>query len=140
MPFNPESAELSLVSIRGKGGEDWYLNENVYYFDPESNTSVYVKKGMLTDLASIPGWARFLISNDDYRIRRPAIIHDSIYYTKGKRQPFMTNGKCYPSKHIKRKHADQIFYRALLEEGLDTFRAKLMYWAVRIGGKSAWND
>lgn len=134
MPFNVESRYLSLESVADASGESWILNEDVMYMwlrDPDPLGGwIVARHGMRFDLASIPACLRWLVSNDDPRIRRPAAIHDWLYFCKGK----LSTGVTYT-----REQCDRIFYDALLEEKMGKFKAWLMWRAVRIGGKWAWD-
>ncbi len=140
MPFNKESDVLSLDSVRGHGSDSWILEEDVFYFHQQSRAGVIVRKGLTTDLASIPRLAKLIISNDNPKIRRPALVHDDIYRSKGLRKQFSWNLKTYPARRISRAQADRIFHDALREEGVNMITSALMYLAVRVGGWVAWND
>lgn len=85
---------------------------------------IVVPVGFLTDLASVPRLAWRIVPRDHECARRPAALHDYIYTD-------LTRG-------YTRAEADRIFYRALLEEGMDKVLAWLMYTAVRIGGRGNW--
>lgn len=146
MPFNVESSYLSLLSIPGDKG--WRVVEPLVYedFALYDNISlmvrVEVKPGFETDLASIPGIARWLVSNDDWRIRRPAIVHDWLYQEAGACELRRTKGfldKFVPSR-LSRRECDKLFYYALRSNGLSNRKALLMYFAVRIGGWFYWGE
>lgn len=139
MPFNAKSDETEMSSVRNEHGT-WLLNENVVYFHPKANFPICAPQGMIFDLASIPPFFRSMISNDDYRIRRPAAIHDAMYLFQGHMPPFLHNGKKYNGRILTRAQADRIFYDALREEGVSWMKAKLMYLAVRIGGAHVWDS
>lgn len=82
---------------------------------------VQVPNDFDTDLASIPRWLWFLIAPTRSDIIAPAILHDFLY-------------ACHFG--YTRPEADEIFYSALIGNGVSNFRASEMYYAVRIfGGK-----
>lgn len=140
MPFNKESDELDIQSVRGLNGNTWKLRESIYYFHPKYDIQVCAPINMMFDLASIPAGFRWLVSNDDYRIRRPAAIHDAIYFKNGVMAGFYHNSKRYPPLIISREQADEIFYTALRESGVGWLKSRMMWIAVRIGGFIAWDN
>lgn len=76
-----------------------------------------VPRGFITDLASVP---RFLwtIIPPFGRYSQAAVVHDFLYEIPE-----------YP-----RKEADRIFYIMMLEYGTYPWKARVMYWAVRVFG------
>ena len=116
--FNQASEQLELK----RSGKDRILDEAVIWTD--GDTKIIVPIGFSTDYASIPNVLKPITSNDDFRIVRPAIVHDYLYRST---QPKQT-----------RKQADKIFYKALRYEGVGWFKAQLMYYGVRIGGRSSF--
>ena len=81
----------------------------------------------VTDFASIPGWARWLISSFG-KHAEAAVIHDWLY----------TIGT--PGNEAERERADDLFRVALDDLGVDPIRRNLMHRAVRIGGKKAFGN
>jgi len=77
---------------------------------------ITVPDGFVTDFASIPRIARFLITGHGHD-RWAAVVHDYLY-----------------SIGFDRKTADAIFYEALLVSGVNKIKARAMYRAVRTGG------
>ncbi len=74
--------------------------------------------GFITDYASIPRVPLiYLIFNDV--ANRPAVLHDYLY----------------SNSTISRKYADETFLRAMKEERVPNWKAKVMYFAVRLFGK-----
>lgn len=138
MPFNKESRFLTIVSVPNENGKSWRVGEDFYYYDKPLNVYVLVLKHSSSDLASIPSAFKWLVSNDDYRVRKPALIHDEMYNREGRLRGFFWLDKYHYAVKITRKHADDIFYRALVEEGLSKFKARLMWLAVRLFGR--WDD
>lgn len=105
------------------GTKQWQLTRPLFYVTAD-NRSVVVPVGYRTDLASVPRPVWWLIPRDDEFARRPSVIHDFIY----------THGTAKFTK----AEADQVFYDALLEEGMPKPLAWLMFAAVRIGGRGNW--
>lgn len=83
-----------------------------------------VPAGYRTDLASVPRFAWRLVPRDHEAARRPAVVHDFIYTDLTHR--------------FTKAEADRIFYEALLEEGMHTPLAWLLWCAVRLGGRGNW--
>ena len=105
-------------------GRKWKLfKEFSYHLGSEySNDYIHVPSGFITDFASVPWflWA-FLPSWGKYG--KSAVLHDYIYQT-----------------HCKtRREADSIFYEAMLVSGTKHWKARLMYYGVRIFGFLSWH-
>lgn len=88
-----------------------------------SNNIISVPVGFVTDFASIP-WLfwNFLPAWGKYG--KAAVIHDYLYQT-GSRS---------------RKESDTIFLEAMLAGGTKPWKAKVMYWAVKLFGKFAYKN
>ena len=82
-----------------------------------------VKKGLTTDLASIPRVFRALIPQVGRHIQ-PAITHDWCYKN---RQP-----------QLSRAEADLLFLEGMAAVGVSWLRRRIMYLAVRLGGTGHW--
>lgn len=78
-----------------------------------------IPSGFETDLASIPKLVWPILSPAHSAIIRPAIVHDWFY-----RKAF----------DFTRKQTDLIFYHMLVNDGISSPRATIMYAAVRMFG------
>lgn len=78
-----------------------------------------------TDLASIPRWLWAIIAPSRSDFIAPSILHDYLYACP--------NG-------YKRQEADEIFYNALIDNGVSKLGAYEMYLAVRIFGQAYFGD
>lgn len=87
--------------------------------------AVAVPQGYVTDFASIPGFAQWMISPFG-KHSEAAVVHDWLY----------TLGDKKDKKG--RRLADLTFKRALKIVGVGWFRRNLMYLAVRVGGASGY--
>ena len=87
--------------------------------------TIKVPKGFKTDFASIPR-VFYNIITPIGKHTQPAILHDYLY-SEGAKLGYT------------RKNADVIFREAMLECGVNPFTAGLMYYAVRLFGKSHYN-
>ena len=116
---------LDLRYAFGHGG-DWELLQDfrVFWTDDGKEHQYKAAAGLITDMASIPGWAQSII-NKEGDSAKASIIHDHIYETQ-------------PADWA-RKGADQLLYAGLRATGMGWLKAKAMYYAVRIGGQSVWD-
>lgn len=81
--------------------------------------------GFITDFASVPGFFRGLVDNDDERIIAAALVHDFLFSTHG--LPF--------------KMSNQMFRQIAVSQGYPRIRARFAYIAVNsIIARHVWND
>jgi hypothetical protein len=97
----------------------------VAHLSKRRKIAVAAPQGYVTDFASIPGFAQWMISPFG-KHSEAAVVHDWLYTlgTKGDRK--------------NRKLADLTFKRALKIVGVGFMRRNIMYWAVRAGGASGY--
>ena len=84
---------------------------------------VRVPAGFITDLASVPWFARSIVPRWG-RFGAAAIVHD--WY--------------YKDQHVERDYADLVFYQMMAEDGVWWWRRQVIYAAVRLFGWAAWNS
>ena len=77
------------------------------------------------------------MSNDDYKVRNPAIVHDYLYSKTGELCKTRRVGR--KVLYLSRKDCDRLFYEALRFYGMSKTKAWLMWLAVRVGGWKAWD-
>lgn len=117
-------------------GKEWVLRKSFHYEIGHKGSSrdhsgnftvdilenrVMVPAGFVTDFCSsipmvwsvIPKWDKY---------GKATVIHDYLYFTK----------------EVSRKRADEIFYEAMLVSGVKKWKAKIMYQAVRLFGRSSY--
>jgi Protein of unknown function (DUF1353) len=87
--------------------------------------AVLTPKGYVTDFASIPSFAQWLISPFG-KHAEAAVVHDWLY----------TLGA--PGDKKGRRLADRTFKRALKLVGVGPVRRNVMYWSVRLGGAGGY--
>jgi Protein of unknown function (DUF1353) len=80
--------------------------------------------GFYTDFASVPRFMPFVYACLGDTAHEPAVIHDWLYY----------------SALTDRPTADAIFLEAMKAWGMSPWRYNPIYWGVRMGGWSAWNQ
>lgn len=119
MPF-----ESALELRHHAGQEPWEVIRPLFYRTADGRLIV-VRVGYRSDLASVPRLAWRIVPRDHVHARRPAVVHDYTYTDLTHR--------------FTKAEADQIFYEALLEEGMHKPLAWLMWCAVRIGGRGKWS-
>jgi len=90
-----------------------------------NKTTFVIPANFETDLASIPKIAWPIMAPHHATLVRPAIIHDWFY-----------RKTC----DFDRKQTDLIFYHMLKNDGVSTFTASLMYYAVRAWGWNYYNE
>jgi hypothetical protein len=78
-----------------------------------------------SDLASIPHWFWSFITPEYSALVYPALLHDYLYLCPG---------------NYSRDYADNVFYSAMLQEGMSKHTASKMYWAVRWFGGRHFNE
>jgi hypothetical protein len=105
-------------------GRDFQLHEPVTY--EIDNLRIVVPRWFITDWASVPRIFSWLIPKD--RARRPAVIHDWLYSTRGM-QGALTRRAC-----------DNIFLAAMRDSGVPWVTRGLIWLAVRVGGWYPWRQ
>ena len=84
-----------------------------------------VDAGFRSDGASIPRWIQTAVSpRYEAKSFPAALAHDALYMTE----------------LLDRKHCDMEFYRLLKLLGMESWRAELYYYAVRLFGWWVWNQ
>ena len=102
------------------GGKYQLTSPLIWAYEP--NAMIVVPAGFVTDFASIPRFARWIIDGHSHT-RKPAVLHDYLYS--------IAAGK--------RKDADLVFRKAMRDTDTPAWKRELAYRAVRIGGWVSWN-
>lgn len=100
----------------------------------DSNTEVNIPANFITDLASVPQifWNVLPPQGGSYGL--PAVVHDYLYHFAT-----ITKVKDNTSEPITRKQADIILFQAMTDMKVESWKKHAIYYAVRLGGFSAWN-
>lgn len=127
--YLPDLPEPLVVAVLDKDEERDGLTTAVLvygfsYTHPASGAEVAVPAGFVTDFASIPELARSIIEAFG-RHAKAAVLHDWLYAV---------------GEPGKKWFADQIFYDAMAELGVDMWRRKIMYQAVHVGGGNGYDN
>lgn len=115
---------MKLPRIKPKQGfsDKWLLMEIVYF--SHMGKTYMIPLHYEFDLQSVPRILRSVVQKTDRRLWYPSLIHDFLYeYRIGKRSD-----------------ADWLFYELMRENNVSFIKARLAYYAVRLGGFGAWND
>jgi hypothetical protein len=94
------------------------LGQNFGFID-QSGTGWQARKGLVTDGASIPSWARPLVGQPfEKSFIKAAVIHDH-----------------YCDRHVRKwRQTHRVFYEALRASNVPKGKAGIMYFAVLVGG------
>jgi hypothetical protein len=98
--------------------EECYIKNKLRYTDP--NTLVWeAEKGLKTDGATLPKWAEPFIGKPyDESFIRAAVVHDH-----------------YCDRHVRSwRSTHRVWYHMLIDLGVPKAKAKIMYYAVFVGG------
>jgi hypothetical protein len=117
----PYAFETDLVLCPLGDGKDFVVYQDFVVRIGEQK--IVVKKGFITDLASIPRpfwwildrWGKYGFA---------AVVHDYLYWMQASDFP--------------KERADKLFHRLMLMSGVGTKTAGIIYWAVKTFGGKAW--
>lgn len=114
-----------ISSLRAEkcAGDGWRLLHPLVYQSDVAQTTIVVPEGFETDFASVPRLPlAYLLTAES--AHQAAVVHDYLYGTQ----------------EVDRQTADAVFLEAMRASGEPAWRARLMYWGVRLGGGIAWNS
>ena len=119
---------LNDLDTRAYGKDRWLLLKPLYYVTlvrgyPEL---IVIPQYYITDLSSIPNWARWAIPVNDYH-RWAGAVHDFLFDSQDWHD-------------YSRLEVDQIFREAMEITPLEPWKCSAMYRAVRIGAGSNWKN
>lgn len=121
MPWISKNKKKS--AIEKVGENEWRTTRDMVYGSPVTGLIYKIKKGYLTDLASIPWWYRWRF-NPDGPWWDESILHDILYGTE-----MHSRGTC-----------DEVFRHALLNDSnVGGYKARVFFAAVRFGGGLVWD-
>jgi hypothetical protein len=93
------------------------------YRDDQAKLQIVVPAGFLTDFASIPGWARAIVSPFG-RHAKAAVLHDWLYAI---------------GEPGRKDVADHVFDHAMRELQVETWAREIMFGAVQVGGGHSYD-
>ena len=114
------------VDLRKLSNGSYILLEELIY---QGRDEIFiVPKGMITDLASVPRFLRWLVGPADRNIIKAALVHDFLWAESR-------------AGRFRKCHADGIFRRIMRESGVGVAQRWFMWATVRLaGGPSNWFD
>jgi len=117
LPIDPEPVQPFIE------GRHFIVMKDLTYQIGDSDTSIVVPRGFVTDFASIPSifWT---VAPPTGRYQWAAVVHDYLYWSQG----------C--TKDV----ADRTLRLAMFEHHVPALERETIYRAVDLLGKSAWND
>ena len=104
-------------------GAHWIVRQPMTYRIGNSQDTLTVPIGFVTDFASIPPALQSIIRQNG-RYLLPAVVHDYLYWTQV----------------CTREQADQIFLFAMIENSVGAVHRTALYEAVNVAGSFAWDD
>ena len=110
--------ELVLEPVGCEEIEECYIKNKLRYTDP--NKLVWeAKRGLKTDGATLPKWAEPFIGKPyDESFIKAAVVHDH-----------------YCDRHVRSwRSTHRVWYHMLIDLGVPIVKAKIMYYAVFVGG------
>jgi len=117
-PINNAKFIGEVVTKWLNGSRKMQLLESLSYQD-KTGKKWKAQKGSIVDGASIPrAFWLFIGSPFSGKYRRSSVVHD--VYCKTKTEPH--------------KQVHEMFYQAMRTDGVGYFKAKTMYFAVKLGG------
>lgn len=104
--------------------EYWVTLEDMDYRVGSTTSVITVKKGFVTDFASIPQPLRFFGLSPYGRYSRAAVLHDFLYW----------------DQRCTKDQSDRLFAIAMRESGVGPMTVWFFYNGVHLGGAGAWRD
>lgn len=122
------------LDMRKLEGFNWQLRQDFVFISPTWGGLV-VPRGFITDLASVPWFARWYVSRDGDHLKA-AVIHDYAYAMDSLLAPIEAG----QWSRIDRRAADRLFLEAMEVRGVRPAKRRVIYAAVRFGGGSSYRS
>lgn len=131
-PTRVESTGLLIPPIRyHTESEMWRLESDWQYRAPAFTLTI--PHGYETDLASVPQPLRHFVNCFEFGITGP-LLHDFLYTYVG----CPPSDSCVPWRRFSRREVDDHFLSLMEEERVPSWKRRLGYSAVRLGGWTHW--
>lgn len=114
-------------------GKTFKLTHSFIQRSRKFKVAVQVQRGFVTDFASIPRGARLIIPKLG-KHTKASVPHDMLY----RNHVYKVPGSPSLTYVWKRKQVDELFLEGMLDLSVDEWKAKAMFWAVRLFGWLAW--
>jgi len=121
--YTIETRTKKFIAIKYKIDQPIYLVHEAITYELSDGSKLNVPVGFPTDGATVPWMLRWWFPQMG-RYTRASVAHDYLY----------------DNRLGDRKVADQEFLKWMLEDNVPKWKAKLFYYAVRLGGKRWWNS
>lgn len=109
---------------------------------PFSYEDVHIPQGFRCDLSSVPRPLWWLVAPFELSVAAP-LVHDFLYRCGGTTPTIIRTTPGYERPGFlrrTRKEVDQLFLQVMLEEGVNPWRARVAYHAVRLFGGRAFQE
>jgi hypothetical protein len=117
---------LSDLDTRDLAGKKWRLLQPLV-FESKRYAGIFVSPdGFETDYASIPQWLHWLFPKSG-KHNRAAVLHDACYAG-------VTTTLSGLPQHVVKSVADALFLEAMQADGVEPWRARIMYVGVELFG------
>lgn len=111
------------LALFQKDGNVFVLTGTLVYRIEKTGELITVPAGFVTDFASVPWYAQSVISVLG-KHSVPAVVHDFLYWEQA----------------CTREQSDNILAEAMKEYDSPWYQISTVYWSVRAGAGSAWNE
>ena len=115
---------LTSLTWHQVGVQKYVLDAFLSYQSALLGRVVTVPKGFQTDAESCPRWLPIINSLFGNIADQPAVVHDWFYF----------------NAEVTRKKADQVLLEAMKVVKIPAWRRQGVYWGLRLGGWTAWNE
>lgn len=118
--------------LKHMDGKVWEVTEPLVFEVGKKGSGelITVRPGFLTDIASIPWWARPLIGPKAGKYAKAAVLHDWLYQ--------------HPEDGVdearERDVVDPLFLEAMVAVAITWWRRSTMYFSVKFGGGGVWSE
>lgn len=140
--MSPFTGELHLVLLEDKnhastraGRSLWGVEKPLSYRTHAGDT-ITLPPGMVTDLASIPAGASWLLPPDG-PWAEIAVFHDLLYVTRGT-GVWRGHASLSRATPYTRAEADAVLRDGMADLGISGWRKSAIYLGVRLGGAAGW--
>lgn len=100
----------------------WVLEQDLVYQTPKY--IIVIKEGFDFDFASIPTFMRGILPKNGVKYDRASCLHDALFASNA--LPFT--------------ECNNLFKQACIEDGVDYITTNVMYWAIKIFSKVAYES
>lgn len=126
------------------GGDWWRLEDafTVWFTYGGKRYRLTIKRGFLTDFASIPRLVWSILAPWNYKYTPACLPHDEGYEKAGKLTLWTWDGVTWSPvrAELSRRAVDDLMYWGMVARKTPAWKVKAIYSAVRVGGWLAWRN